>query len=75
MSNCSSRLLYCLCGNLPQNTSFESCDKWVSCCLIGKLCMTLCYLKDNGPPGKSVHGISQARIPEWVAVSLSRGFS
>ena len=27
---------------------------------------------DCSPPGSSVHGISQARIPEWVAVSLSR---
>ena len=27
------------------------------------------------PPGSSVHGISQARILEWVAISFSRGFS
>ena len=26
-----------------------------------------------GPPGSSVHGIFQARILEWVAISLSRG--
>ena len=26
------------------------------------------------PPGFSVHGISQARILEWVAISYSRGF-
>ena len=26
------------------------------------------------PPGSSVHGILQARILEWVAVSASRGF-
>ena len=25
------------------------------------------------PPGSSVHGISQARILEWVAISSSRG--
>ena len=24
-----------------------------------------------GPPGSSVHGISQARIREWAAISLS----
>ena len=30
---------------------------------------------DYGPPGFSVHGISQARIPEWVAISFSRGSS
>ena len=26
-------------------------------------------------PGSSVHGIFQARILEWVAISFSRGFS
>ena len=28
---------------------------------------------DCSPPGSSVHGISQARILEWVAISFSRG--
>ena len=27
------------------------------------------------PPGSSVHGISQARILEWIAISFSRGSS
>ena len=30
---------------------------------------------DHSPPGFSVHGILQARILEWVAVSFSRGSS
>ena len=30
---------------------------------------------DCSPPGSSVHGISQARIPEWVASAFSRGSS
>ena len=30
---------------------------------------------DCGPPGSSVHEISQARMLEWVALSFSRGFS
>ena len=30
---------------------------------------------DDSPPGSSVHGISQARILEWVAISFSRGSS
>jgi len=29
---------------------------------------------DYSPPGFSVHGISQARILEWVAMPFSRGF-
>ena len=30
---------------------------------------------DYTPPGSSVHGIFQAKILEWVAMSFSRGFS
>ena len=30
---------------------------------------------DCSPPGPSVHGILQARTPEWVAVSSCRGSS
>ena len=30
---------------------------------------------DCSPPGSSVHGILQAGILEWVAISYSRGFS
>ena len=34
-------------------------------------CLTLCDPMDGSPPGSSVHGILQARILEWVAISLS----
>ena len=40
-----------------------------------QLCPTLCDPMDCGPPGSSVHGIFQARILEWVAISFSRGSS
>ena len=43
--------------------------------LVTKSCLTLCNLMDCSPPGSSVHGILQARILEWVAVSFSRGSS
>ena len=33
---------------------------------------TLCDPMDYSPPGSSVHGISQARILEWVAMPSSR---
>ena len=36
-------------------------------------CLTLCDPMDNSPLGSSVHGILQARIPEWVAMPSSRG--
>ena len=38
-------------------------------------CPTLCGPMDCSLPGSSVHGIFQARILEWVAISFSRGSS
>ena len=43
------------------------------CC--AQLCPTLFNPMDYSPPGSSVHGIVQARILEWVAISFSRGSS
>ena len=34
-----------------------------------------CNTMDCSPPGSSVHGISQTRILEWVAMSFFRGSS
>ena len=36
-------------------------------------CPTLCDPMDYGPLGSSVHGLLQAKILEWVAISSSRG--
>ena len=41
--------------------------------LIVQSCLTLCEPADYSPPSSSVHGILEARILEWVAVSFSRG--
>ena len=38
-------------------------------------CLTLCNPMDCSPPGCSVHGILQARILEWVAISFSGDLS
>ena len=35
----------------------------------------LCDPVDRSPPDSSVHGILQARILKWVAISFSRGSS
>ena len=40
---------------------------------VSKSCQSICDPMDCSPPGSSVHGISQARILEWVAISSSRG--
>ena len=45
------------------------------CMLVALLFLTLCDPVDYSPPGSSVHGILQARILRWVAVSYSRGSS
>ena len=37
-------------------------------------CPTLCNPMDCSPPASSVHGISQARVLEWVAIAFSRKF-
>ena len=44
-------------------------------CLITLSCLTLCNPMGRSLPGFSVHGILQARILEWVAISSSRGSS
>ena len=41
--------------------------------LVVKSCPTLCNPTDCSPPGSSIHGISQVRILEWIAISFSRG--
>ena len=41
--------------------------------LVTQLCLILCNPTDCSPPGSSVHGILQARILDWVAVSFCRG--
>ena len=39
---------------------------------VTQLCPTLCDPTDCSLPGSSIHGILQARILEWVAISFSR---
>ena len=42
--------------------------------LVTKSYLTLCEPMDFSPPGSSVHGLLQAKILEWVAISFSRGW-
>ena len=47
-------------------------------CSVAQSCLILCDAMDCGPPGSSVHGISQGRVGnllEWVAISSSTGSS
>ena len=52
--------LLCVCGGV---------------CMRAQSCLTLCDPMDSSLPDSSVYGIFQARIPEWVAISFSRGSS
>ena len=40
--------------------------------LVSQLFPAFCDLMECSPPGSSVHGISQARILEWIAIAFSR---
>ena len=42
---------------------------------VAKLCLTLCDPMDYSPPGSSAHGLFQARVLQWAAISSSRGSS
>ena len=42
---------------------------------VAQSCPTLCDPMDFSLPGTSIHGIFKARVPEWVAISFSRGSS
>ena len=42
---------------------------------VAQLCLTLCNPMDCILKGSSIHGIFQARVLEWVAISFSRGSS
>ena len=45
------------------------------CCVVAESYPTFCDLVDYSPLGSSVHGIFQARILKWVAISFSRSAS
>ena len=45
------------------------------CVKLLQLCLALCNPTDYHLPSSSVHGILQARILEWVAISSSKGTS
>ena len=42
---------------------------------VAQSCLTLCDPMDCSLPGSSVHGIFQAILLEWIAISFSRGYS
>ena len=53
-------------------TSLWLTPQW-SCSEVAQSCPTLCNAMDCSLPGFSIHGVFQARVLEWVAISFSRG--
>ena len=62
-------------GTVPDLRYFSCNSGWACVCSVAQSCPTLCDPMDHSLPGSSVHGIPQARILEWVAISSSRGSS
>jgi len=58
-----------------QGTLRAGTSSLLSSALVTQSCLTLCDPMNCSLPGPSVHGILQARILEWVAISFSRGSS
>ena len=54
---------------------FTTSGTWERKSEVTQTCPTLCDSVDCSPPGFSIHGVFQARMLEWVAISFSRGSS
>ena len=52
-----------------------SLEKWKKVKAKSLSHVQLCDPMDYSPPGSSIHGVLQARILEWAAISFSRGSS
>ena len=62
-----------LCSASSLTESPSKCAAWNCECKVAQSCPTLCDPMDRSPLGSSVHGIFQARVLKWVAISFSRG--
>ena len=62
-------------GYHPKMVNFASLGGLVLMSVRTQSCLTLGGPKNCSSPGSSVHGIFQARILDWVAISYTRGFS
>ena len=69
------RILVSNCPCLAMAARAPVCVCVCVCVLVTQSCPSLCNPMDSSPPASSIHGILQARIQEWVAISFSRGSS
>ena len=68
-------LLHCPVGSLTLVPSGKLMSESESESEVAQSCPTLCDPMDCSLSGSSVHGIFQARMLEWIAISFSRGSS
>ena len=62
--------------NVFKDLRFVILDLWsviLDLVAVAQLCPTLCNSMDCSLSGSSVHGIFQARVLEWIAISFCRG--
>ena len=71
--SCLFLLLFRLLWETDQSLIFFLSEKKRK--LVAQSCLTLCDPVDCSLLGSFVHGILQARILEWIAISFSRGSS
>ena len=71
VSTCFFHFLICMSAFHSKRYVAASC---VCVCSVAQLCL-FCNHMDCSPQGSYVHGIIQARILEWAAISSSRGSS
>ena len=62
-------------NNKVHNSVVLSTKLWKHSSEVAQSCPILCDPMDWSLPGSSIHGIFQARVLEWVAISFSRGSS
>ena len=67
---CFPQLFFC---SVPSADIQLSCD--VNRCEVAQSCLTVCDPMNYSLSRSSIHGIFQARVLEWVAISFSRGSS
>ena len=78
LSGCSHSLWWALRNSGCQNTGYwpQVAEMHMLVWMLAtQSCPALCDHRDCNPPGSSVHGIFQARILGWGAISSSRGSS
>ena len=61
----------CVCEREKENAFYNSADRLLLLFSCEVVCNSFCDPMDYSLPSFSAHGVSQARILQWVAISFS----